>query len=59
MNKQQIIQKLKDTTLDTITREQLQQLLHYLEAEGLTSTTTNKPKHTKHKHKHKRQSKLQ
>tara|TARA_Y100000385_G_C12524678_1_gene396936 strand:+ start:191 stop:379 length:189 start_codon:yes stop_codon:yes gene_type:complete len=62
MTKKDIIKLLSDARLETHERESLQQLLHYLEAEGLNSTTTtnnnnnnNKSKHTKHKHKHKRQ----
>ena len=34
MNKQQIIQKLKDTRLDTITRELLQQQLHHINTQA-------------------------
>jgi hypothetical protein len=41
MNKQDIIKRLTNTQLEPHDREQLQQLLHYLEAEGLNSTTTN------------------
>ena len=41
MNKKQILQQLDNPTLDDYARERLQQLLHYLEAEGLNSTTAN------------------
>jgi hypothetical protein len=50
MNKQDIIKRLTNTQLEPHDREQLQQLLHYLEAEGLNSTTTNTSKqHKQHK----------
>ena len=50
MNKQDIIKRLTNTQLEPHDREQLQQLLHYLEAEGLNSTTNNTSKqHKQHK----------
>jgi hypothetical protein len=51
MNKQDIIKRLTNTQLEPHDREQLQQLLHYLEAEGLNSTTTNNTskQHKQHK----------
>lgn len=50
MNKQDIIKRLTNTQLEPHDREQLQQLLHYLEAEGLNSTTTNTSnQHKQHK----------
>lgn len=51
MNKQDIIKRLTNTQLEPHDREQLQQLLHYLEAEGLNSTTTTNTskQHKQHK----------
>lgn len=47
MHKKEIIKRLANTRLEAHERETLSQLLHYLEAEGLTytSTSSNKPKH--------------
>ena len=45
MNKQDIIKRLTNTQLEPHDREQLQQLLHYLEAEGLNSTTNTSKQH--------------
>lgn len=42
MNKQQIIQKLKDTRLDTITRELLQQHLHHINTQAKLKKQKNK-----------------
>ena len=46
MHKKEIIKRLANTRLEAHERETLNQLLHYLEAEGLTytSTSSNKPK---------------
>ena len=51
MNKREILKRLEDATIDSHERERLSQLLHYLQAEGLNSTTTNNPnnKHISHK----------
>lgn len=35
MNRKQILHKLRDQTLDSYTRERLQQLLHYYTTEGI------------------------
>ena len=46
MNKQEITRRLANTRLDIHERETLNQLLHYLVAEGLnqTASSSNKPK---------------
>jgi hypothetical protein len=54
MNKQDIIKRLTNTQLEPHDREQLQQLLHYLEAEGLNSTTTTTNNTSKQHKQHKR-----
>jgi len=48
MNKREILKRLEDATIDSHERESLSQLLHYLQAEGLNSTTTtnNNPNNT-------------
>lgn len=46
MNKREILKRLEDATIDSHERERLSQLLHYLQAEGLNSTTTNNPNNT-------------
>jgi hypothetical protein len=52
MNKRSILRRLEDTTIDSHERESLSQLLHYLQAEGLNSTTTtNNNPNNKHSHK--------
>ena len=40
MNRKQIINTLKDHSLDEHTRESLRQLLHYMQAEGVTDAST-------------------
>ena len=51
MNKKDIIKRLTNTQLDVHERESLSQLLHYLHAEGLNSTTANNTskQHKQHK----------
>ena len=57
MNKQEIIRRLADTRLDTHERETLNQLLHYLAAEGLNSTNaTTKPRTNRTRTTHKNRS---
>ena len=53
MNRKQIQHKLKDHTLCSHDREVLLQTLHYLEAEGLYSTSSSKrsPKSSNYTHK--------
>ena len=41
MNKKEIVKRLANTRLDSHERETLNQLLHYLIAEGLTHTSSN------------------
>ena len=41
MNKKEIIQRLTNARLDPHERETLSQLLHYLHAEGLNSTSSS------------------
>ena len=41
MNKRQLEQALEDQTLDYVQRETLSQLLHYMIAEGLTTTNNS------------------
>ena len=53
MNKQDIIKRLTNIQLDSHERESLLQLLHYMNVEGVTNTSSNnkpKPKYTKKKH---------
>ena len=59
MNKQDIIKRLTNTQLEPHDREQLQQLLHYLEAEGLNSTTTTNNTSKQHKQHKRRTTKQQ
>ena len=58
MNKREILKRLEDATIDSHERESLSQLLHYLQAEGLNSTTTtnNNPNN---KHLNKRRTRKQ
>jgi hypothetical protein len=41
MNKKDIINKLSNTHLDEYDRESLCQLLHYMNAEGINTTSSN------------------
>jgi len=51
MNKREILKRLEDATIDSHERERLSQLLHYLQAEGLNSTTTTNNPNNKHLNK--------
>ena len=51
MNKREILKRLEDATIDSHERESLSQLLHYLQAEGLNSTTTNNNPNNTHLNK--------
>lgn len=47
MNRQQIINRLKDPGLDTVTRETLNQYLHYIQVEGIEPTSAKRPRKKK------------
>ena len=50
MNKQQILNKLKDCTLDATERESLNQHLHYLTVEGIKPTSAKRSRKKKNTH---------
>lgn len=51
VNKQQILNKLKDTSIDKHERELLNQYLHYIQVEGIEPKSAKRPRKKNSTHK--------